>query len=819
MQIAAPVPRPVRRLLPAGGVAARPILLIVLALGIVAGAGIVAYQRFFAPAAPAPTGQVIPVQRGNVAATVSATGSVVATRQAKLVFSASGRIQEIMVNVGDHVAAGQALARLASDTAQVKLGTAKSQLAVAQLKLQQLTESATPEDVAAAQAAYDAAAAKLSDVENGATPADLQSAQAAVVQAQSSLADANAKLQTLVFGATSADRANAQAVLVSAQNTLAAAQAKLDLVQAGPLNADVVSARSAVSDATSTLSSTQAKLDLLRAGATDADLTAAQAAFDKAQADVTNSRVKLDQTKAVTPLEPDVVQAQSTLAAAESKLHTAHQNLDELSAQLEQANADLAGQQSQLTASIKAADQTCSKLGGSSGECATARAGSDAKQASILKAQDTVKLLSGNGSWDQLSAQREVVAAQAAYDASAAALKQTESAHNAGVDVIAAQTTYDSAVSQLTSARAKLDQTRAGPTAADLVSAQTAVDQARNSLATGQAKLDQTLQGATDADLIAAQTAVDTAQANISSAQAKLDSLGVPTAQDVQAAQSAKAGAESGLLSARAKLAQLQAGPTQTDLESARSGVAAAAATLSTKSGSARPSDVALQQEAVRQAELAVQQAQIDLDSDTLLAPFDGVVASVTGNPGEAAPSGTTGFMTLVDPSAVRVDVTVDETDVAKVAVGKPATMTFDALPGRPFRGTVISVSPNGTLSQGVVTYPVSISIDTRNQPLPGGLTASATITIDEKNDVLVAPLRAVRRQGREQLVDVVGNDGKPASRAVKTGVQNDQLVEITDGLAEGEQLLVQGTTTRAPNGPGGPGPGPNRVFIGGPGR
>ena len=145
--------------------------------------------------------------------------------------------------------------------------------------------------------------------------------------------------------------------------------------------------------------------------------------------------------------------------------------------------------------------------------------------------------------------------------------------------------------------------------------------------------------------------------------------------------------------------------------------------------------------------------------------------------------------------------------------------MTFDALPGRPFRGTVISVSPNGTLSQGVVTYPVSISIDTRNQPLPGGLTASATITIDEKNDVLVAPLRAVRRQGREQVVDVVGDDGKPASRAVKTGVQNDQLVEITDGLAEGEQLLVQGTTTRAPNGPGGPGPGPNRVLIGGPGR
>jgi RND family efflux transporter MFP subunit len=194
----------------------------------------------------------------------------------------------------------------------------------------------------------------------------------------------------------------------------------------------------------------------------------------------------------------------------------------------------------------------------------------------------------------------------------------------------------------------------------------------------------------------------------------------------------------------------------------------------------------------------------------------------VSGNPGENTPSGTTGFITLVDPSAVRIDVTVDETDVAKVAVGKPAALTFDALPGRPFRGSVIAVAPSGTLSQGVVTYPVSLSIDTRNQVLPAGLTASATITIDEKNDVLVVPLRGVRRQGRDQVVEVVGDDGKSVTTTVKTGVQNDQLVEITDGLQEGQQIMVQGTTTRAPNaGPGGaPVPGGGRaVFIGGPGR
>src|SRR5207253_7517009 len=124
-----------------GGLSPKPVLMAVIALGVLGGVGTVTYSRFLAPAPAAPTGQILPVQRGNVAATVSATGSVAATRQAKLVFSNTGRIQDILVNVGDHVTAGQALARLASETQQLKLDTAKSQLATAQLKLQQLTEA------------------------------------------------------------------------------------------------------------------------------------------------------------------------------------------------------------------------------------------------------------------------------------------------------------------------------------------------------------------------------------------------------------------------------------------------------------------------------------------------------------------------------------------------------------------------------------------------------------------------------------------------------------------------------------------------------
>ena len=818
MQLAAPLARPVRRL-PIGKLSPKPFLIVLIVLAVLAGVAIVVYQRVLYQAPPAPQGQIIPVQRNTVASTVSATGSVVATRQAKLVFANTGRIKEILVNVGDQVTAGQPLARLAADATQVKLDTAKSQLTTAQIKLQQLTEIASSEDLAAAQASYDAAVAKLSDLQAGPTQADLQAATSAVIQAQAGLADASGKLQTLLNGPTSTDHAAAQAGVISAQNSLAAAQAKLDQLQAGPTNVDAVTAQNAVVDANTALKVAQAKLDQLQAGATDADLAAAQASFDKAQADVTNNKLKLDQARATANLSPDVIQAQAALASAETKLHQAHQDLDQLTAQLEQANADLSGQQSTLASSIKSADQTCNKLGDSSAECASAKSKIDSMQTTILKAQQQVKLLSGDGSWDQLAAQKNVMAAQVAYDSSAAALKQVAASHNAGIDLMAAQTAYDTAVSALTSARAQLDKTRAGATNADLVAARAAVDQGRSTLTNAQAKLAQTMAGATDADTVAAVTAVQTAQANLDSAQAKLDNLGVPTAQDIQSARSAQSSAQAALQSAQTKLAQLHAGPTQADLESARSGVATALAALATKSGNPRPSDVALQQEAVHQAELALQQAQVDVDNNTLLAPFDGVVASITGNPGEGAPSGTTtGFMTLVDPHEVRVDVTVDETDVARIAVGKTANIAFDALPGRVFRGKVIAVAPSGTVTQGVVNYPVSLSIDTRNQLLPGGMTASTNIVIDEKNDVLVVPLRAVRRAGREQVVDIVGPDGKPVQRAVKTGVQNEQLVEITDGLEEGDQVMITGTVTRAPNaGPGGgiPGGGPGRVVIG----
>ena len=110
MQIAAPLARPVRRLLPAGGLGARtrPILLVLLALAVLAGAGAIVYQRFLRRRRRRRSARLCPCNGATSRRPSTPTGSVVATRQAKLVFTNSGRIKDILVNVGDQVKAGQA---------------------------------------------------------------------------------------------------------------------------------------------------------------------------------------------------------------------------------------------------------------------------------------------------------------------------------------------------------------------------------------------------------------------------------------------------------------------------------------------------------------------------------------------------------------------------------------------------------------------------------------------------------------------------------------------------------------------------------------
>src|SRR5262249_12752661 len=159
------------------------------------------------------------------------------------------------------------------------------------------------------------------------------------------------------------------------------------------------------------------------------------------------------------------------------------------------------------------------------------------------------------------------------------------------------------------------------------------------------------------------------------------------------------------------------------------------------------------------------------------------------GNVGETvggAGAAGSALVTLVDPTANRVDVNVDESDVAGIALGQTARISFDALSGKQLGGKVLGLSPSATLSQGGATYTATVSIEDADASVQPGMTANVEIVVAEKADALVVPSRALRPGPKgASLVELPSADGGRELKLVKTGIVGEQLTEVVDGLAE----------------------------------
>ncbi len=346
---------------------------------------------------------------------------------------------------------------------------------------------------------------------------------------------------------------------------------------------------------------------------------------------------------------------------------------------------------------------------------------------------------------------------------------------------------------------------------------------------------------AAGASAAASEAAVQTAQSNLT----KL--LAGPNQADLAQSQAAAQSAQTQLASAQQKLAEMKAGPKDTDVAQAQAALQQAQQQLALQTNPSSPQDIAQQQAtvqqaqqqlslkanpytvrdlqtaqaAVDQAQANVRQAQYNLDNSVLTSPFDGMVSTVGYSVGaQSSSGGTVGApgIVLVDTQRVRLDVNVDETDVAKVSIGQRATITFDALSGVQFQGTVTAVSPNAQVNSGVVTFPASVVLETGQDGYKVGMSGTASIVVAQRNNVLVVPNRAVRTVGRNRVVDVLetGSD-KPVTKQVTIGMSNDTQTEITSGLNQGDVVIIQTTTTTAPRvggGIGGPGGGPGGVLV-----
>ena len=470
-------------------------------------------------------------------------------------------------------------------------------------------------------------------------------------------------------------------------------------------------------------------------------------------------------------------------------------------------NAELAVKNAQV-----AYDRTLAEAGNvgrTGGPSSAAAADASVKQAliSLETAQNNLRKVQQQGptEWEIRLAQQSLESAQA----NVTKLKNPAPAdvQTAQASVEQAQVTLDKlwnpAPSDLTTAQASVEQAQVTldkllrPSPFDVQSAQESVNAARASL--------DKLRNASPADVAGAQQ-------SILSARAGLEKLLTPTEFEIQAARQS-------VLQAQAGVDKLLNGNAY-DVQAAQLTLVQQQANLDLKRNGATALDILVATASVEQAQAQLKQAEANLAGSTMVAPFAGVVSAIAGNLGEQV---SAALITLVDTRQVRVDVVVDETDVAKIQPGQTVNVSLEALPGQRVQGRVTMVAPVATVQQGVVSYPIQIQVDPAQvRGIRPGMTATAQVVTSAKEDTVVVPNRALRTQGRTRTVEVLSAEGKGEQRQVQVGVSNDQLTEILGGLQPGDKVVIPTTTTAAARIPGAPGgfggaPGGGNAGFGGP--
>ena len=215
-------------------------------------------------------------------------------------------------------------------------------------------------------------------------------------------------------------------------------------------------------------------------------------------------------------------------------------------------------------------------------------------------------------------------------------------------------------------------------------------------------------------------------------------------------------------------------------------------------------------QQAYEKAQATLVKAQSNLEYATIYSPIDGVVLSREVEEGQtvAASFETPTMFTIAnDLRKMQVIANVDEADIGQVLEGQRVTFTVDAFPDDTFEGDVTQVRLNPTTESNVVTYEVVIDAPNPELKLKPGLTANITVYTMEKNDILLAPLKAFRftpetdpanpqtpqvpQAGRGEKVVWLQTAEGIVPKVIKVGVSDGIYTEVKEGIQEGSRLIV----------------------------
>ena len=203
---------------------------------------------------------------------------------------------------------------------------------------------------------------------------------------------------------------------------------------------------------------------------------------------------------------------------------------------------------------------------------------------------------------------------------------------------------------------------------------------------------------------------------------------------------------------------------------------------------------------AVQNAQLSLQSAQEALDSYTITSPISGTVIEKNLKTGDQLNGGDSGAMAVIyDLSQLELQMDVSELDIGQIQPGQTVEITAEALPGQTFTGVVEKVSVNGTTTDGFTTYPVTILLSEYGDLNPG-MNVSADIIVERAENALCVPSAAVNSDSTVLVAGegafaedgvTIADPSKIESRPVTLGRGNQDYVEITSGLEEGETVLL----------------------------
>lgn len=196
-------------------------------------------------------------------------------------------------------------------------------------------------------------------------------------------------------------------------------------------------------------------------------------------------------------------------------------------------------------------------------------------------------------------------------------------------------------------------------------------------------------------------------------------------------------------------------------------------------------------EEEVRYRQTVVDRRRQRLAEAQLRAPFDGVIVSVEKRIGEELePYDPLGA--IADPSAFRVEATVLEEDILKLAVGQPAVITLDAYADTSFEGTLTEIGSSPIVWQGKNAYTVYLDfVDPVQVPASIRMGVDIRIRVTEKEDVLRVPVAAVIRQGTRAFVTRLNEDGSLEQVEVELGASDGQWIEVLTGLRKGQKIQI----------------------------